>query len=341
MRIKLLTYRLSAILIGVFLALLSLELLLRLGIIENKMYRQMSTDGVKNNPRHKILILGDSFIEKQETRTGLYELLEKGLSVYNAEILNTAVCGMGPLEYLTKMETSGMCFKPDIVLLFYYVGNDLTDVKYRLDNSGGLKRRIKDFVRPRLGRSYLYNFYVEKSNILRLATLDYEKMMKMGADKDLVMLAKEKKINPWLLHTAMKHKNMILENILMDQESDMKAWEASKAIIHKINVLCKRSNARFFMIIFPDSVQVDDSHFDFLEKCGFYIDRKTLVTSRPEDLLKGFCGEENIGCLDLLPYFRIGEKNGYYLKNDNHLSAKGRAFSKIIIMDFIRKQVKA
>ncbi len=81
---------------------------------------------------------------------------------YKAKVLNTATGGMGPFDYLTEMRTKGISFKPDIVLLFYYVGNDLADVQYNRQNLTNLKNRLKNFLRPLFKKLYIYNFYIEK-----------------------------------------------------------------------------------------------------------------------------------------------------------------------------------
>jgi hypothetical protein len=105
----------------VFAALL--EGALRFGIIENAQYDRAQN---QKKTKYKLLILGDSFILP---RSLLAKSLARDLAEHDVSVLNAAVSGTGPFEYLAEMKAVGMNFKPSVVLLSYYVGNDLTNVQ--------------------------------------------------------------------------------------------------------------------------------------------------------------------------------------------------------------------
>jgi hypothetical protein len=100
-----------------------LEGALRFGIIENAQYDRRRT---QEKAKYKLLILGDSFILP---RSLLAKSLTRNLAGHDVSVLNAAISGTGPFEYLAEMKAVGMNFKPDVVLLSYYVGNDLTNVQ--------------------------------------------------------------------------------------------------------------------------------------------------------------------------------------------------------------------
>jgi hypothetical protein len=100
-----------------------LEGALRFGIIENTQYERRQ---FLKKAKYRLLILGDSFIAP---RSSLARSLAQDLSGHDVSVLNAAISGTGPFEYLAEIKAVGMTFNPDIVLLSYYVGNDLTNVQ--------------------------------------------------------------------------------------------------------------------------------------------------------------------------------------------------------------------
>ncbi len=165
-------------------------------------------------------------------------------------------------------------------------------------------------------------------------------MQKRGIDSKIITLAKENKVNPWLLVASSNNKNYILDNILMETEENMWAYKKIEELLNEIYLLCKKIDSEFIVIIFPDSTQVNKSHFDFCKKCKFNIDERTLSSNKPQRLLKSFCGDRNIPCIDLLSYFKAEKNKEFYRANDAYLNKEGCEFSKNIVLDFIIKNSK-
>lgn len=105
---------------------ISLEAALRWGLIPNPQNNRLQLQGKLDNESHRLLILGDSFIFKPGL---LGKKLANELASKDVTVLNLATGGSGPFEYRTEMKAAGVDFKPDVVLLAYYAGNDLTDVR--------------------------------------------------------------------------------------------------------------------------------------------------------------------------------------------------------------------
>ena len=112
-----------------------LEGVLRLGLFDNPQYRFELLQGKAEGARHRLLILGDSFMVKYSL---LGELLGEELEAHDVAVFNAAISGSGPFEYLAELKAHVETFKPDVVLLSYYVGNDLTNVqnhpKFQIEN---------------------------------------------------------------------------------------------------------------------------------------------------------------------------------------------------------------
>ncbi|HLZ34369.1 MAG TPA: SGNH/GDSL hydrolase family protein [Nitrospira sp.] len=101
--------------------------------VEHRIEKPMDT--------YRIVVLGDSFVEGLAVpiESGFTQQLESLLQpeVKNArlEVLNLAVSGVGPAQYLRMLERRGISYKPDLVLMAVYPENDFWDSYYGL--SGG------------------------------------------------------------------------------------------------------------------------------------------------------------------------------------------------------------
>lgn len=103
---------------------------IEMGAVEKVM---MDQNGLKNDPvlavrsEAKIFIAGDSFIfcpgvSAADTASAQLQVLS-GLKVYNL-----GVAGVGPYEYLEVIKKHAAAFRPSIVIMSIYEGNDLRDV---------------------------------------------------------------------------------------------------------------------------------------------------------------------------------------------------------------------
>src|SRR5688572_25779529 len=80
----------------------------------------------RNEGKHRILVLGDSFTEavavaEDQVFTHLVEASDASL-----EVLNTGVSSWGTVQQYLYLRDEGLRFQPDVVLIMYYA-NDLTD----------------------------------------------------------------------------------------------------------------------------------------------------------------------------------------------------------------------
>ncbi len=311
--------------------LLLVEMLLRAGVIKNYAYHRAQysyaeSEGVEKS---RILILGDSFIFAggELSNSLLAELSENGFSV-----LNSAEPGMGPFQYSTEMEVYYRSFNPNVVLLSYYVGNDLTNVQFNLEfwTDTTFKTRVRNFLRPKLRRLYLYHFL----NQFRLAmsTAEAEKELRKTKERH-----NNTDINPLRVMAAKAHPNYHLDSVLMETEDNMKAWQKIKELLLSIKEKAEQIDAKLLMVIFPASIQIDRTHFELFDESGFNVSEKTLESRKPQQLLLDFCKEQSIDCLDLLPVLKEESLKGkiIYPGNDDHLNSLGNSIAYDKIRSFL------
>jgi hypothetical protein len=90
----------------------------------------------------RILLLGDSFmeavqVEQQETTASVLEArLRAARPDLNVEVINAGVAGWGTgIEWL-YLDHEGYKFQPDLVLVSFFIGNDVYDNYYKLQLAG-------------------------------------------------------------------------------------------------------------------------------------------------------------------------------------------------------------
>jgi hypothetical protein len=99
----------------------------------------------------RILLLGDSFLEAAQVQQweGVAERLETLLNQdasQPVEVINAGVAAYGTGQELLLLEQIGAQLQPDLIVLLFFVGNDLTNNNYRLELwDGDLKLRLKPY----------------------------------------------------------------------------------------------------------------------------------------------------------------------------------------------------
>ena len=322
LRLKPHIQKLLLVIIPLLLVLLLFEMILRLGVIQNPYHTRLEWELNPKEASDRILIVGDSFSAKGSE---LSNMLTKEFSTRQVQLVNISQGGFGPLEYYLDIKRWIKTIKPQTIILSYYVGNDLT-------NAQRTSKRIDEF---------LDQFYVTKFIKSRKFSKDQfptKKWKAMGMDSEMIELALQEKINPWLLEAARHDQNYILNNILMEGRENHALWEKVKLLLKKIIDQAKFYNAELSIVIFPRSVQINKDLFPFFEKVKLNLDKRTLHGRIPQDLLLDFCHTHDIRCLDLLPAFRAKKDESLYKELDDHLNTKGNKLAAKLIIEFYNQR---
>ena len=233
--------------------------------------------------------------------------------------------GFGPVEYYQDIKRWIKTIKPKTIILSYYVGNDLTNAQRKL------KRKNEFF-----DQFYFTKFI--KSRKFSKDQFPTNKWQAMGIDSEMIELALQEKINPWLLEAARSDQNYILNNILMEGSENRALWEKVKLLLKKILDEARLNDAELSIVIFPRSVQINKDLFPFFEKVKLNLDERTLYSRKPQDLLLDFCHTHAIRCLDLLPAFRAEKDESLYKERDDHLNTDGNRLAAKLIMEFYNQK---
>ena len=148
----------------------------------------------------KVLVLGDSQLEKWPMTHCLYKDLLAFFNEKDIGYINAAHHGFGPIEYKKQLEEIIPDYKPDVILLFYYAGNDLSDIIYRLDDKP--KNRsyqvvFKDDEEENKKEKVGDVFKKSKSQLINYNNeFDWELFEEEGIDPKIIQYAKNRLAEP-------------------------------------------------------------------------------------------------------------------------------------------------
>lgn len=291
------------------------------------------TRGVTNS---RVLVLGDSFVEgaqvpAESTITRQLEtLLQARWPNHVPEVINAGNAGFGTAQELLFWEHEGVAYQPDIVVLVYFVDNDLPDNGYRVarerkldttrrpffvpDGKGGIELRpgaapppdTFASVRPALRRSVTYNLL---ENFLLWHEAREQEQAQIG-------------------------KNRPTYQIDPPAEWD-EAWWVTEQILARLQRSVRASGAELMVVAAPSFFQVDDDAWRWL--VGGTRDRDRYEQDVPNRRLAEIAQRQGLHFLDLLPAIREAQRGGaqLYFPADGHWTAEGHAFAARQFFDYL------
>lgn len=284
----------------------------------------------------RILVLGDSQLEKWPVKHCLYKDIKRYCNTNDIGYVNAAHHGFGPIEYKDQLAYIVSDYKPNLVILFYYVGNDLTDVMLRSDETP--KKPTHDVV-------YIEGKYEpKKKGRQRRSTFDWDNIKYKDIDPTIIELAKKKSVNPHILEMGIWHPGFLFDNNTVSSIKSKYTWYKILQKFEDILTLTEQVNSELCIVAIPSTVQVDSSHFDFYRKITFKVSNELMYSNKPQNLLNDFAFASSIKYLDLLPHFKnYPNTSELYFENDDHLSETGHllAFNLVkeeILTRFLDKQ---
>jgi acetyltransferase AlgX (SGNH hydrolase-like protein) len=301
--------------------LVLLEGLFRLGVVKTPLYQERQAIHARLSDRPRVAILGDSF--SIEGRDSVGTLLREHFASRGMDAINLAKMGEGPSYYLDRLALYGEIIRPQLVMVNYFAGNDLTDTLYELTPRGRRKQLIKRL----MARSYSANQLVGLVQGFSLR----RRLAHIEASPEYRRPGLEKLTNPFMLEISREHPDFLVQNLLLESQDAADAWRANEQVLSAIAERTRALGAELIVHVFPADVQVQRSHYGFYATLGIRTDSRFLTTSRPQEHLAEFCAAASLRCYDLLPTLRRASDRELYLEQDTHLNTEGNrvAFEQI------------
>jgi SGNH hydrolase-like domain, acetyltransferase AlgX len=301
----------------------------------------------------RILALGDSFafgFGVQEDDTYLARM-ERALADRHVEVINAGLAGMGPDNEARLLAADGPGLRPDLVLVAFFVGNDL------IDALTGIARTVLRDGAPALPEGFLEKWY----RPLRPGTLLPQPLARSSRSLGLPIPFKDAlqrhshayrflsgrvarllaasqgaraggapmEFNPF------QQEAFCLRSYPPELEQ---AWTRAKAALVQMKAWCDAHDARLALVVIPTEAQVDPDRWAAVRQ-RYRLKEEDFDLEKPQRILAAFATENGIPLIDLLPALRAASDAGgpLYFRTDIHWTSRGHA----VAADEILRQLGA
>jgi hypothetical protein len=285
----------------------------------------------------RVLMLGDSFVEAKqvaEPRSVAGRLRSSASpELEGVEWLNSGTFDWGPVQQYLYLRHEGYRFRPDLVVQFFYVGNDVADNFPRserdrrrlgypaamLDDDGNLQLlpwassplTTNDLVTRALGeRLHLYQAF--KTGVLD--KIDRRTPSRHPAEPHLMELFNKR-----------------------ETPSLREAWSLVDVLLGSIQSEAARNGARTLLVVVPGKWQVHQEDWENLLEDRERKNDERWDLTLPNQRLAELAEKRDLPILDLLPPLRDAASSGtrLYYPIDIHWTAEGHAVAARALEEYL------
>ena len=274
----------------------------------------------------RIVALGDSFaIGVVDASKNFLTLLDQQLDAHEpTEVDNFGVSSTSPRDYLHLWRTEARAYDPDLVLVCFFVGNDVDTVRA----AGPLHADsllLFSFVRRILA---VKRELAAGANAKETAAASSSVPLSAAGEPGPGTAAGESGSGPASSpevgrFTAETYRDLERGRLEVCRRQPTahvaKEWDDTLALLAE---MARDLGPKLRLVILPDQFQVDDALFaEIAPKDGDRFDREL-----PQRRLLAFGAEHHVPVLDLLPALRAAEHDGpTYALRDTHWNERGNA----------------
>jgi hypothetical protein len=288
----------------------------------------------------RIALLGDSFVEAIQVpfEQSVTWLLENRLS--RAEVMSFGVSGTGTARQYLALRHYALPYKPDMVVLFFFAGNDISDNSARLQGKPYLPYPA---VTPtgKLARQPngepLFTPFADQSSRLSAATAllkDNWKSYRFVRE----LLDKSPEVNRVLFQLKLTSTPPEAVNApTADQfgfyeiyRSELRpewaeAWDVTQELILATRKAAVSNGSQFLVVLVPAAWEVYAENWEAVLKRLPAMRDASLDLERPSKRLSAFLSANNVPFVNLLPEFRSAASDSppLYVKHDAHWTFEG------------------
>lgn len=301
--------------------------------------------------QHRLLVIGDSFLDQWPMEHCLRRDLFRYAAQHELGLKVLARGGNGPFEYRANMGlVTQQEYRPQLVVVFYHVGNDLTDT---LRSASGIRpppgaegRRIPPAAPGPWATLPLLACNPEQQPRTRdphaaghprkpsLKDYDWQGLQRHGTHPELMALAKESFHNPTrmddrlvsatLLTSAMANSQMLLQNVLIKDPAARSGWQQVESQLSQLSQLARGKGAEVALVIIPSMVQISQAQLPFIKQARFKHDPALFTSVEPQRRLTAWCQRQKVTCVDLLPALKARkDRDTLYFLRDDHFNERG------------------
>jgi hypothetical protein len=287
--------------------------------------------------RARVLVIGDSFSVGPVPYTHHYTAVaERELD--GVEICNVGVPRIGPDEYLVLYRDEVAALEPDLVVIAFFVGNDLFDVHLRRGGDS-LARRLLD-------RRLCLVFEVPRRlGLLRGHALP--ELRAAGESFEPLTIAEAERRLPHLTDPLLEVASLG-ERAYREIESGRAGFlerahpgDFERALAPLLELRALAAPVPVVLLVLPDEYQVEDDVWrGVCEDLG----RVPRDRDRPQRELARLCADADLPVRDTLPALRAvepladGRRHVYHLR-DTHFNARGNRVVGAELAQLVRERL--
>ncbi len=303
----------------------------------------------------RILFLGDSFTTSLERplEQVWHRLLEARLNetVSQAEVIAAGIQGWGTDQELLYYRHVGYRYRPDLVVVQFYV-NDVQDNDVDLDaRLGGTLRHEKPYFVLAGDKLALRNFPYkrEEAHPASPGPVSWERRVRdflrdhvRTARFVRLMIAEARYRRP----SRFCWKSKVLPSLLMVYAKTyppeyVQAWKLTLRLMGELRKEVEARGQRFAVVYFPDRWQVLPEAWQETLECWPVAKTMQWDLDRPNRLLGAYLRQEGVAFLDLTPHFRafLRQSSGrLYLPRDWHFDRDGHALTARVLQEWLARE---
>lgn len=302
-------------------------------------FRDRNHPVAKPAGRYRVLGLGDSFVygavppEENFLRVAERELQETaGLPV---DIMLMGVPGWSTENQAAYLKDKGIHLNPDLVIVNFFVGNDVTGIPVR-------GRIIRGNMYPTTSPLPIRNLLRKSQLFVMFESLFLRGMMKkmrehaFPADQGHAPIADDEVSDIYL-----KIVDGNLPVFLREPDARMAAlWEDAEKYLEQVDDTCQGAGVPWLLVLIPDEMQVD-AEVRSQVLAGLATSPELYDFDAPQNRLKTWSAARGVHVLDLLPMLRDEHKQGprLYVPNDTHLNKLGNKATGVLVWSEIERQL--
>jgi hypothetical protein len=263
----------------------------------------------------RIMIIGDSFTvganveERDAYPSVLEELLTQQVSP-KIEVINTGIGGHSPWQYAQYLEHYGLEFKPDLVVVGLFVGNDVIVDRFSLEQTQtavmGRRIRRESAADPLIETKV---FLYENSHIARM-------YMNLGVPVNIDF--RRQACDDFIpIYITIQSRRLPVHLREMNESNAALAAKSIEQIV-RMSDLATANGSELVVVLIPDENQLNPDLQKQVIEAGTEDD---YDFSMPQSMLRDAFAAEDIPVIDLLRAFRDDPRCMYM--NETHWTPQG------------------
>ena len=266
----------------------------------------------------RIAGIGDSFVfGVVPYRYNFLTLLEENLNAKGLdthyEVLNMGIPQTSAREYVSVLINEALPLRPDLVLIFLFVGNDFQEISRR----------------PALQRSFVVAFikFLYETRRHLEGNVVYDPLS--GYDDDAPTFTAEK----FLQLEAGRSEIYIKSNTMFRERFPLVMNYLSES-----KEVCSRSGIDLVIVVIPDEVQINAQLQEQVVNI-LSVDKDKVDFALPNTMLTQELRKRGIGYIDLLePFKTTAKEKRLYKLQDTHWNVMGNRLAAALLEDFLHQK---